>query len=89
MRSTCFQPLGDGDSMGFDPVLGRLFGDRGGYPFGGAWNVPHFGAPHPSGLNSAFADGSVHFISFDIDVVIFNSLGTRNGEELVPDDGWN
>lgn len=87
MRSTCFQPLGDSDGMGFDPVLGRMFSDRG-FPFGGAWNIIHFGAAHSGGLNSAFADGSIHFIGFDIDVVLFNSLGTRNGEEVIPD-GWN
>lgn len=89
MRSTCFPPLGDGDAMGFDSKLGRMFGDRGPWPFGGSYNVIHFGAAHSGGLNSAFADGSVHFINFDIDVVIFNSLGTRNGEEVVPDDSWN
>jgi prepilin-type N-terminal cleavage/methylation domain-containing protein/prepilin-type processing-associated H-X9-DG protein len=90
MRSTCFPPLGDSDAMGFDPVLGRLFGDWGPtFPFGGSYNVYHFGSAHPSGLNAAFADGSIHFIPFDIDVVVFNSLGTRNGEEVVPDDAWN
>lgn len=89
MRSTCFPPLGDSDGMGFDPVLGRMFGDRGPWPFGGAYNVIHFGSAHPGGLNAAFVDGSVHFILFEIDVVVFNSLGTRNGGEVVPDDGWN
>ena len=89
MRSTCFQPLGDSDGMGFDPVLGRMFGDRGPYPFGGAYNVIHFGSAHSSGLNSAFADGSVHFLGFDIDVLVFNALGTRNGEETIADNGWN
>jgi prepilin-type N-terminal cleavage/methylation domain-containing protein/prepilin-type processing-associated H-X9-DG protein len=86
MRSTCFQPLGDSDGMGFDPVLGRMFGDRGPWPFGGAYNVIHFGAAHPGGLNTAFADGSVHYVGFDIDVLIFNALGTRNGEEILPDE---
>ncbi len=87
IRSTCFPPLGDSDGMGFDPVLGRMFGDRGPWPFGGSWNVNHFGSAHPGGLNAAFADGSVHFIPFEIDVVVFNSLGSRNGGEIV--DGWN
>jgi hypothetical protein len=26
-----------------------------------------------------FADGSVHTISYDIDIYVFNALGTRNG----------
>ena len=88
MRSTCFQPIGDSDGIGFDPVLGRMFGERG-FPFEGAWNIFHFGSPHPSGLNTAFADGSIHYLNFDIDVLIFNALGTRNGEENVPSDSWN
>ena len=41
-----------------------------------------FGSPHTSGMNSVFADGSVHTINYDIDVTIFNSLGTRNGQAL-------
>jgi prepilin-type N-terminal cleavage/methylation domain-containing protein/prepilin-type processing-associated H-X9-DG protein len=89
MRSSCFQPVGDSDPMGFDSVLGRMFGDRGPWPFGGSYNVIHFGAAHPAGLNTAFADGSVHFIPFDIDVLIFNALATRNGEETVASNAWN
>jgi hypothetical protein len=30
-----------------------------------------------------FADGSVHQISYDVDGILFNNLGTRNGEETV------
>jgi prepilin-type N-terminal cleavage/methylation domain-containing protein len=89
MRSTCFQPLGDGDGMGFDPVLGRMFGDLGPWPFGGGYNVLHFGSAHVGGLNTAFADGSIHTLGFDIDVLVFNALGTRNGEETIPSDAWN
>jgi prepilin-type N-terminal cleavage/methylation domain-containing protein/prepilin-type processing-associated H-X9-DG protein len=89
MRSTCFPPLGDSDGMGFDPVLGRMFGDRGPWPFGGSYNVYHFGSAHPAGINTAFADGSVHFLSFDIDVLIFNALGSRNGDEDVASNSWN
>jgi prepilin-type N-terminal cleavage/methylation domain-containing protein/prepilin-type processing-associated H-X9-DG protein len=89
MRSTCFQPMGDSYGMGFDPVLGRMFGDGGPWPFGGGWNVIHFGSAHPAGLNAAFADGSVHQIAFDIDVLVFNALGSRNGEEDVANGSWN
>ena len=46
-------------------------------------DVFFFGSAHTGGINATFADGSVHFISFDVDVVLFNSLGTRNGEELI------
>ena len=39
------------------------------------------GSPHPGGFNAVFADGSVHTINFDVEVVVLNALGTRNGEE--------
>jgi prepilin-type processing-associated H-X9-DG protein len=45
--------------------------------------VLHFGSPHSGGVNAVFADGSVRTISYDITSVIFNSLGTRNGEETI------
>lgn len=49
---------------------------------GGA-DVYFFGSAHPAGMNSVFADSSAHFIGFDIDLVLFNSLATRAGEEIV------
>ena len=85
MRSTCIPPTADSDPIGWqDPAsMGRYYGDD----FvdgavGGSWNVINFGSAHTTGINSAFADGSVHTISFDIDPIIFNSLGTRNGYAL-------
>jgi hypothetical protein len=30
-----------------------------------------------------FADASVHTLNYDIDIVIFNSLATRAGEETL------
>ncbi len=32
---------------------------------------------HPGGVNAGFADGSVHFISDEIDLVTYQALGTR------------
>ncbi len=84
MRSTCFLPVNDGDPIGWQDVnLTRYFGDdfKDG-PVGGSYNVLQFGSPHTGGINAAFADGSVHSISFDVEVTIFNSLGTRNGYAL-------
>lgn len=51
----------------------------------GAGSVPvlFFGSSHNGGINGAYADGSVQFISFDIDHILFNSLGTRAGEETL------
>jgi prepilin-type processing-associated H-X9-DG protein len=59
-----------------------MFGDNFPSAFAGIlWNVIHFGAAHPGGINAVYADGSVHSIAFDIDVEVFNALGSRNGDE--------
>lgn len=42
-----------------------------------------FGSQHPGGANFVFADGSVHFISDDIDEVLYEALGSRDGEETI------
>jgi prepilin-type processing-associated H-X9-DG protein len=74
MRSTCFPPLGDGDPEGFSSeYYGRLASNP-----SNDKAVMHFGSAHPSGFNTVFADGSVHSINYDIDIVLFNNLGTRN-----------
>jgi len=36
-------------------------------------------------VDRRFADGSVRTLNFDIDVVIFNGLARRAGEELIDD----
>lgn len=41
-----------------------------------------FGSAHPVGLNAAFADGSVRTITYDIDPVVYQSYGSRDGEEI-------
>jgi prepilin-type processing-associated H-X9-DG protein len=54
------------------------------------WNVIHFGSPHPGGINAVYADGSVHSISYDVNVEVFNALGSRNGDEtFASSDGVN
>lgn len=39
-----------------------------------------FGSAHSSAFNCVFADGSVHSISYDVPIDVFNSLGTKGGE---------
>jgi hypothetical protein len=39
-----------------------------------------FGAAHPAVFQSVFADGSIHSLSYDIDMYLFNSLGTKAGD---------
>jgi prepilin-type N-terminal cleavage/methylation domain-containing protein/prepilin-type processing-associated H-X9-DG protein len=43
----------------------------------------HFWSQHNGGSNFLFADGSVHFLAYDIGQDTFNSLGTRNGGEII------
>jgi prepilin-type N-terminal cleavage/methylation domain-containing protein/prepilin-type processing-associated H-X9-DG protein len=40
---------------------------------------------HTQGVNVLFCDGSVHFISYNIDLATWRALGTRNGGEVVSD----
>jgi prepilin-type N-terminal cleavage/methylation domain-containing protein len=93
MRSTCFVPVGDGDAIGYGTLQNYFaddFGPAGYGPFPtGLYNVLHYGSAHPSTINSVFADGSVHSISFDVDVLVFNGLGTRDGEEALDLSGVN
>lgn len=42
-----------------------------------------YGSFHSGGANFAYGDGSVHFISTDIDPALYVSLATRNGEEVI------
>jgi prepilin-type N-terminal cleavage/methylation domain-containing protein/prepilin-type processing-associated H-X9-DG protein len=83
-RSSCFGPLSDGDATGWatNPPLANYFGDNFTAAVAGLWNVLHFGSAHSSGINAVFADGSVHSFSYDVDITIFNAMGSRNGEEV-------
>ncbi len=47
-----------------------------------------FGSAHPTGINSVFADGSVHLVKFGIDGDVFNALAFRDdGTTLHADPG--
>jgi prepilin-type N-terminal cleavage/methylation domain-containing protein/prepilin-type processing-associated H-X9-DG protein len=74
MRSTGVQPISDSAGVCFTQLTAR-------YCTGNGVEVLFFGSGHPSGVNAVFADGSVHQIKYDVDGILFNNLGTRNGEE--------
>ena len=42
-----------------------------------------FGSAHPGGINTVFADGSVAFIAYDVDLETFNRLGNRLDGEVI------
>jgi prepilin-type processing-associated H-X9-DG protein len=85
MRSTCYVPIQDSDGIGWSADLHNYFIDyHSAYPFVGTNNnVLHFGSPHAGGINAVFADGSVHYVSYDVDVLVFNGIGSRNGDESI------
>jgi prepilin-type N-terminal cleavage/methylation domain-containing protein/prepilin-type processing-associated H-X9-DG protein len=43
----------------------------------------HYWSQHRGGSNFLFADGSVHFLAYDVGQTTFNALGTRNGDEIL------
>jgi prepilin-type processing-associated H-X9-DG protein len=42
-----------------------------------------FRSDHGGGVNFAFVDGSVRFITEDIDPVLYSALATRSGNEVI------
>lgn len=55
-------------------------------PIDGASTGYRFGSAHPAGMNAGFADGSVHFINYDIDKLVFNYLGHRTDGQVTSAD---
>ncbi len=49
------------------------------------WSTNSF---HPGGVNMAFADGSIHFISNAINIDVFQSLATIAGNEPIDASEW-
>ena len=83
LRSSGLQPLSDAEGMCFDRTKQAWCGaGQPGGVLGESENLV-FGSAHPNGINAVFADGSVHHIKFEVDVVLFNNLGARNDEQAV------
>ena len=43
---------------------------------------------HPGGCNFAFGDGSVRFIKDSVNMLTYESLGTRAGGEVISSDSY-
>jgi hypothetical protein len=76
IRSTALQPRSDGDAVCYAPATDQ-------YCTGNGAEVFFFGSAHANGINAVFADASAHSISYDVDGILFNSLGSRNGAETI------
>jgi len=82
MRSTGIPPRSDSDGYTYTnqfpdrPVSANVLES-------GKFLVYNFGSAHPGGFNAVFADGSVHLLSYEIDVVLFNNLGDRQDGNVV------
>jgi prepilin-type N-terminal cleavage/methylation domain-containing protein len=72
VRSTCFAPLED--SLNISTTI---------IPKNGQSDVPVFGSAHPGAMNSVFADGAVHTISYDVDPQVFDRIGNREDGQVV------
>ena len=62
------------DDGGFDGAAGCTGND--------ADSTSNFSSPHPSGGSFAFGDGSVTFLTDDIDITVFRGLSTIGGGEV-------
>jgi prepilin-type processing-associated H-X9-DG protein len=49
----------------------------------GATDAGSPGASHPAGLNVVYADGSVHSVSYDVNLETWNSMVHRADGEVV------
>ncbi len=74
VRCTCIPPLSDGD---VNPPFTGGIGENPGT--NNIWEIFVSGSAHTGGMNAVFADGSVRTVSYDIELHVFNALGTRNG----------
>jgi prepilin-type N-terminal cleavage/methylation domain-containing protein/prepilin-type processing-associated H-X9-DG protein len=74
MRSTLMRPLSDGQDPAPPP---------GPQQQPTAWYNYPLGSSHSGGINAAFADGSVTFISYDIELENFNRMGNRIDGEVI------
>jgi prepilin-type processing-associated H-X9-DG protein len=75
------------DQMGSYVFCGNLFmGNAPGNDSSPAWNASR--SRHPGGVNSLFADGSVHFVKNSVNVLTWRSLGSPGAGEVLSSDSY-
>lgn len=67
---------------GGEEAMARILGITDHSPNYELGHLDDFRSEHPGGANFVFADGSVHFISEDVDTAAYRAMATINGEEL-------
>jgi prepilin-type N-terminal cleavage/methylation domain-containing protein/prepilin-type processing-associated H-X9-DG protein len=67
----------NGNPQGMLPILDDDSGDHGTFE-------RRFGSAHAGGVNMTFIDGSVTTIDYDVDPLVWNSHGSRDGEDIPP-----
>ncbi len=76
--------------LGHDKDVSRIFNRLNSFlPFqdtpGFDTGSHRFGSAHHAGFYAVMCDGSVRIISYEIDPDTYQALGTRNGEDIVPE----
>jgi prepilin-type N-terminal cleavage/methylation domain-containing protein/prepilin-type processing-associated H-X9-DG protein len=92
MRVADHVPIRDTNA---NPFTGVLVGGGDNNPCCDYWRDPdnrlpsprvgsYFGSPHSSGMNSLFADGSVHHLGFGVNATVFYNLCHKSDGNVVP-----
>jgi prepilin-type processing-associated H-X9-DG protein len=78
------------DRLNKQPVTQFLFDERAGPSCqgtlsrpGNTHRVPNFRSDHPGGANFTFADGSVHYVDEQADLVVYRARSTIAGSDLI------
>ena len=81
LYASCFNTITTPNDTKY-PFNGCAFGDT------GALGIMGASSAHPGGVNVAFCDGSVRFVTGGVNRRVWQALGTRAGKEVVSGDEY-